>query len=61
MRSSSAFSRNRTLAREADGFELGPVETDPVCTDVWLPLDMQPILGQRKDEGSREMAPSARG
>ena len=41
--------------RNGNGLGFGPMESDSVCTAVWLPLDMYSVLSQRRARGSREM------
>lgn len=50
-----AFPRSRKGVRKGNGFGFGPMESDSVCPDVWLPLDMYYVLSWRRAGGSREM------
>lgn len=50
-----AFPRSREGVRKGNGFGFGPMGSDSVCTDVWLPLDTHSVLSQRRARGSREM------
>lgn len=47
-----SFSRNREGVRKGNGFGFGPMESDSVCTDVWLPLTCTLFSAREEPEGA---------